>query len=310
MLVAALVFERNARRLGKAGVQQITQNLRGRQRPGVLRGAPASACGTACAARSRPTASDLAVPQLAPGRQRGLEATPRPGQPPGPFDDRRSAASGARTSSLPDGRPAERRGGGQTGQRPGGRRGRCPRRRPPGGRTPWASRRRGGRGRGGASARTESVHASATSLVGVALAPRAAAGPDRRRARRAGTPTSQSAATDGQRPPGTASGRGSSSRLAAGGGVGRRGRVVGRRERRRRVPVAVGASVVGVDARPGSAWSGGHAGVGLGPGGAPPGRGLEGDPPDAGEVHLGPGVGVAAADDEGAGRPRGPPRPA
>ncbi len=29
MLVAALVFERNARRLGKAGVQQITQNLRG-----------------------------------------------------------------------------------------------------------------------------------------------------------------------------------------------------------------------------------------------------------------------------------------
>jgi len=29
MLAAALVFERNARRLGKAGVQQITQNLRG-----------------------------------------------------------------------------------------------------------------------------------------------------------------------------------------------------------------------------------------------------------------------------------------
>ena len=29
MLVAALVFERNARRLGKAGVQQLTQNLRG-----------------------------------------------------------------------------------------------------------------------------------------------------------------------------------------------------------------------------------------------------------------------------------------
>jgi hypothetical protein len=29
MLVAALAFERNARRLGKAGVQQITQNFRG-----------------------------------------------------------------------------------------------------------------------------------------------------------------------------------------------------------------------------------------------------------------------------------------
>jgi len=29
MLVAAVVFERNARRLGKAGVQQMTQNLRG-----------------------------------------------------------------------------------------------------------------------------------------------------------------------------------------------------------------------------------------------------------------------------------------
>ncbi len=29
MLVAAVLFERNARRLGKAGVQQITQNLRG-----------------------------------------------------------------------------------------------------------------------------------------------------------------------------------------------------------------------------------------------------------------------------------------
>lgn len=29
MLVAAVIFERNARRLGKAGVQQMTQNLRG-----------------------------------------------------------------------------------------------------------------------------------------------------------------------------------------------------------------------------------------------------------------------------------------
>lgn len=29
MLVAAVIFERNARRLGKAGVQQLTQNLRG-----------------------------------------------------------------------------------------------------------------------------------------------------------------------------------------------------------------------------------------------------------------------------------------
>jgi hypothetical protein len=29
MLAAALVFERNARRLGKAGMQQITQNFRG-----------------------------------------------------------------------------------------------------------------------------------------------------------------------------------------------------------------------------------------------------------------------------------------
>ena len=29
MLASALVFERNARRLGKAGVQQITQNFRG-----------------------------------------------------------------------------------------------------------------------------------------------------------------------------------------------------------------------------------------------------------------------------------------
>ncbi len=29
MLVAAVIFERNARRLGKAGVQQITQNFRG-----------------------------------------------------------------------------------------------------------------------------------------------------------------------------------------------------------------------------------------------------------------------------------------
>lgn len=29
MLVAAVIFERNARRLGKAGVEQITQNLRG-----------------------------------------------------------------------------------------------------------------------------------------------------------------------------------------------------------------------------------------------------------------------------------------
>jgi hypothetical protein len=29
MLAAALVFERNARRLGKTGVQQLTQNLRG-----------------------------------------------------------------------------------------------------------------------------------------------------------------------------------------------------------------------------------------------------------------------------------------
>ena len=29
MLVAAVLFERNARRLGKAGVQQVTQNLRG-----------------------------------------------------------------------------------------------------------------------------------------------------------------------------------------------------------------------------------------------------------------------------------------
>ena len=29
MLVAALVFERNARRLGKTGVQQLTQNFRG-----------------------------------------------------------------------------------------------------------------------------------------------------------------------------------------------------------------------------------------------------------------------------------------
>ena len=29
MLLAALVFERNARRLGKAGMQQITQNFRG-----------------------------------------------------------------------------------------------------------------------------------------------------------------------------------------------------------------------------------------------------------------------------------------
>jgi hypothetical protein len=29
MLVAALIFERNARRLGKAGMQQITQNFRG-----------------------------------------------------------------------------------------------------------------------------------------------------------------------------------------------------------------------------------------------------------------------------------------
>jgi hypothetical protein len=33
MLVAALVFERNARRLGKAGMQQFTQNLR----PGFVR---------------------------------------------------------------------------------------------------------------------------------------------------------------------------------------------------------------------------------------------------------------------------------
>lgn len=29
MLIAAVIFERSARRLGKAGVQQITQNLRG-----------------------------------------------------------------------------------------------------------------------------------------------------------------------------------------------------------------------------------------------------------------------------------------
>jgi hypothetical protein len=29
MLVAAVIFERNARRLGKAGVQQVTQNMRG-----------------------------------------------------------------------------------------------------------------------------------------------------------------------------------------------------------------------------------------------------------------------------------------
>jgi Protein of unknown function (DUF3040) len=29
MLVAALVFERNARRLGKAGLQQLTQSMRG-----------------------------------------------------------------------------------------------------------------------------------------------------------------------------------------------------------------------------------------------------------------------------------------
>ena len=29
LLVAALVFERNARRLGKAGMEQITQNFRG-----------------------------------------------------------------------------------------------------------------------------------------------------------------------------------------------------------------------------------------------------------------------------------------
>ncbi len=29
MLVAAVIFERNARRLGKTGVQQLTQNLRG-----------------------------------------------------------------------------------------------------------------------------------------------------------------------------------------------------------------------------------------------------------------------------------------
>src|SRR5215208_112392 len=29
MLLAALIFERNARRLGKAGMQQITQNFRG-----------------------------------------------------------------------------------------------------------------------------------------------------------------------------------------------------------------------------------------------------------------------------------------